>query len=72
LGCAYFRNLTIAALESINNEKNTMSNWFYYNEKGEKIAVTGGQLKGLAKAGQIRLVRKHPHKIAHSIKKCYF
>jgi len=30
-----------------------MSNWFYYNEKGEKIAVTGGQLKGLAKAGLI-------------------
>jgi hypothetical protein len=30
-----------------------MSNWFYYNEKGEKISVTGGQLKGLAKAGVI-------------------
>ena len=30
-----------------------MTNWFYYNEKGEKIAVTGGQLKGLAKAGLI-------------------
>ena len=30
-----------------------MSNWYYYNEKGEKIAVTGGQLKGLAKAGLI-------------------
>ena len=30
-----------------------MSNWHYYNEKGEKIAVTGGQLKGLAKAGRI-------------------
>jgi len=30
-----------------------MSTWFYYNEKGEKIAVTGGQLKGLAKAGLI-------------------
>jgi hypothetical protein len=30
-----------------------MSNWFYYNEKGEKIAVTGGQLKGLAKMGII-------------------
>ena len=30
-----------------------MSNWFYYNEKGEKIAVTGGQLKGLAKTGLI-------------------
>jgi hypothetical protein len=32
---------------------NTMSNWYYYNEQGEKIAVTGGQLKGLAKAGMI-------------------
>ena len=30
-----------------------MANWFYYNDKGEKIAVTGGQLKGLAKAGVI-------------------
>jgi len=30
-----------------------MSNWYYYNEKGEKIAATGGQLKGLAKAGLI-------------------
>jgi hypothetical protein len=30
-----------------------MANWHYYNEKGEKITVTGGQLKGLAKAGMI-------------------
>lgn len=30
-----------------------MSNWFYYNEQGEKISTTGGQLKGLAKAGLI-------------------
>jgi hypothetical protein len=30
-----------------------MSTWFYYNENGEKISVTGGQLKGLAKAGLI-------------------
>jgi len=30
-----------------------MTNWYYYNEQGEKIAVTGGQLKGLAKAGLI-------------------
>jgi hypothetical protein len=30
-----------------------MSTWYYYNEKGEKITVTGGQLKGLAKAGII-------------------
>ena len=30
-----------------------MSKWFYYNENGEKIEVTGGQLKGLAKAGMI-------------------
>jgi hypothetical protein len=30
-----------------------MSKWFYYNESGEKIEVTGGQLKGLAKAGMI-------------------
>jgi len=30
-----------------------MSTWFYYNEQGEKIAVSGGQLKGLAKAGLI-------------------
>ena len=30
-----------------------MSTWFYYDEKGEKIEVTGGRLKGLAKAGLI-------------------
>jgi len=30
-----------------------MANWYYYNESGEKIEVTGGQLKGLAKTGQI-------------------
>jgi len=30
-----------------------MANWFYYNENGEKIQVTGDQLKGLAKAGLI-------------------
>ena len=30
-----------------------MANWFYYNENGDKISVTGGQLKGLAKAGMI-------------------
>jgi hypothetical protein len=30
-----------------------MSTWYYYNESGEKIEVTGGQLKGLAKAGLI-------------------
>jgi len=30
-----------------------MSKWFYYNASGEKIEVTGGQLKGLAKAGMI-------------------
>ncbi|MDR0328793.1 MAG: ankyrin repeat domain-containing protein [Planctomycetaceae bacterium] len=30
-----------------------MAKWFYNNENGEKIEVTGGQLKGLAKAGQI-------------------
>ena len=30
-----------------------MSTWYYYNEQGEKIEVTGGQLKGLAKAGRI-------------------
>ena len=30
-----------------------MSKWFYYNEQGEKIEVTGGQLKGLAKTGRI-------------------
>ena len=30
-----------------------MAKWFYYNESGEKIEVTGGQLKGLAKAGMI-------------------
>ena len=33
--------------------KTKTSNWFYYNENGERIAVTGGQLKGLAKAGMI-------------------
>ena len=31
----------------------SMANWFYYNENGDKISVTGGQLKGLAKAGMI-------------------
>jgi len=30
-----------------------MANWKYYNENGEKIAVTGGQLKELAKQGTI-------------------
>jgi hypothetical protein len=30
-----------------------MSTWFYYNGNGERISVTGGQLKGLAKAGLI-------------------
>jgi len=30
-----------------------MSIWFYYNENGDKVQVTGGQLKGLAKAGLI-------------------
>jgi len=30
-----------------------MSIWYYYNENGDKIQVTGGQLKGLAKAGRI-------------------
>jgi hypothetical protein len=30
-----------------------MAKWFYYNESNEKIEVTGGQLKGLAKAGMI-------------------
>jgi len=30
-----------------------MAKWFYYNESGDKIEVTGGQLKGLAKDGQI-------------------
>jgi len=30
-----------------------MAKWFYYNENGDKIEVTGGQLKGLAKAGMI-------------------
>jgi len=30
-----------------------MSIWYYYNENGEKIQVTGGQLKGLAKTGMI-------------------
>ena len=30
-----------------------MAKWFYTNEKGERIEVTGGQLKGLAKAGRI-------------------
>jgi len=35
------------------NQQKNMANWFYYNEKGEKIGVTGGQLKGLAKNGRI-------------------
>jgi len=30
-----------------------MATWYYYNESGDKIEVTGGQLKGLAKAGMI-------------------
>jgi len=30
-----------------------MSTWYYYNEKGDKIEVSGGRLKGLAKAGLI-------------------
>jgi hypothetical protein len=35
------------------SDSNTMSKWFYHNENGEKIEVTGGQLKGLAKTGRI-------------------
>ena len=30
-----------------------MSNWYYTNKNGEKVQITGGQLKGLAKAGLI-------------------
>lgn len=30
-----------------------MSTWHYYNEKGDKITITGGQLKWLAKNGKI-------------------
>ena len=30
-----------------------MSTWYYTNERGERISVTGGQLKGLAKTGKI-------------------
>jgi len=30
-----------------------MATWYYYNEKGTKIEVSGGKLKGLAKAGLI-------------------
>lgn len=30
-----------------------MSTWYYTNEKGKKVAVTGGQLKELAKVGLI-------------------
>jgi hypothetical protein len=30
-----------------------MSTWYYTNEKGERVCVTGGQLKGLAKTGLI-------------------
>jgi len=30
-----------------------MAKWHYYNESGDKIEITGGQLKGLAKAGMI-------------------
>ena len=30
-----------------------MSKWYYTNKNGEKVEVTGGQLKGLAKAGLI-------------------
>ena len=30
-----------------------MSKWYYTNEKDERVCVTGGQLKGLAKAGLI-------------------
>jgi hypothetical protein len=30
-----------------------MAKWYYYNESGEKIEITGGQLKWLAKNGKI-------------------
>ena len=30
-----------------------MATWFYYNENGDKIQVTGRQLKGLAKNGHV-------------------
>ena len=31
-----------------------MSIWYYTNKNGEKVQITGGQLKGLAKAGLIK------------------
>ena len=41
-------------LHSITSKQTTtMSIWYYTNEKGEKVSVTGGQLKGLAKTGLI-------------------
>jgi len=33
--------------------QNTMTNWYYYNASGEKIAITGKQLKELAQQGII-------------------
>ena len=40
-------------LGKLPTSENPMAKWFYYNENGDKIEVTGGQLKGLAKTGAI-------------------
>ena len=48
------RLLTVSSLAVLAfTSRDTMANWFYYDKKGEKISVSGGQLKGLAKAGVI-------------------
>ena len=46
--------LLVAVLGKLPTSENPMPNWFYYDNGGQKQGpVTGGQLKGLAKAGQI-------------------
>jgi ankyrin repeat protein len=47
------RHLVAVARLPFYQEAKTMAKWFYYNERGNKIEVTGGRLKGLAKEGII-------------------
>jgi hypothetical protein len=60
--CLFFvlRNIPLDCFEclrppkiTLSERKSKMSTWYYYDEQGEKIAVSSGKLKGLAKAGLI-------------------
>ena len=44
---------SVARKTFFDNPQKNMANWYYYNSSGEKIEVTGGQLKELAKQGVV-------------------